>query len=253
MRGLKMNRKMFLSVSILVIGSLFLSACAITGFNVTRGSGDLTTESRNVSGFSRIQIDGAGDLIIVQGESESLEIQAEDNIIGDLTSEVRNETLVLGYRENFLRSTIIPTERITYTLTVINLSEVTINGAADMEIDSLETDAFALNINGAGQVSIDQLMADNLTVQISGTATIEIAGEVTQQSITIDGAGNFEAGDLATSSTTVDINGLGNATVWATETLDISIDGGGNLRYYGSPDVTQDINGVGDIDNLGEK
>jgi hypothetical protein len=253
MKGLKMNRKMLLRVSILIIGSLFLSACVITGFNVTRGSGDLTIESRNVSGFSGVQIDGAGELVIIQGDSESLEIQAEDNIIDKLTSEVRNGTLVLGYRENFLRNTIIPTERITYTLTVIDLSEVTINGAADMEIDSLETDALALNINGAGQVSINQLMADNLTVHISGTATIEIAGQVAQQSITIDGAGNFEAGDLATSSTTVDINGLGNATVWATETLDISIDGGGNLRYYGLPHITQDINGFSDIDNLGEK
>lgn len=248
-----MNRKMLLSVSLLVIGSLFLSACAITGFNVTRGSGDLITESRNVSGFSRVQIDGAGELVIIQGDSESLEIQAEDNIIGDLTSDVRGGTLVLGYQDKFLRNTIIPTERITYTLTIVDLSEVTINGAADMEVDSLETDALTLNINGAGKVSIDELMADNLNVQISGTATIEIAGQVAQQSITIDGAGNFEAGDLATSSTTVDINGLGNATVWVTEILDISIDGGGNVRYYGSPNVTQDINGVGDIDNLGEK
>lgn len=96
-------------------------------------------------------------------------------------------------------------------------------------------------------------MDDDLTVHISGTATIEIAGQVAQQSITIDGAGNFEAGDLGTSSTTVDINGLGNATVWATETLDISINGGGNLRYYGLPQITQDINGFSDIDNLGEK
>jgi len=248
-----MNRKTLLSISLMIIGSLLLSACAITGFNVTRGSGELTTETRAVSGFNRVQIDGAGELIIIQGDTESLEIQAEDNIIDELTSEVRDNTLVLGYRDSFLRNTIIPTERIVYTLTLMDLSEVTINGAADMEIDSLETETFTLNINGAGQISIDELMADNLSVQISGTSSIEVAGQVAEQSITIDGAGNYQAGDLATNITTVDINGLGNATVWATTTLDISIDGGGNLRYYGSPNVTQDVNGVGDIDQLGEK
>lgn len=248
-----MNRKTLLSISLMIIGSLLLSACAITGFNVTRGSGELTTETRAVSEFNRVQIDGAGELIIIQGDTESLEIQAEDNIIDELTSEVRDNTLVLGYRDSFLRNTIIPTERIVYTLTLMDLSEVTINGAADMEIDSLETETFTLNINGAGQISIDELMADNLSVQISGTSSIEVAGQVAEQSITIDGAGNYQAGDLATNITTVDINGLGNATVWATTTLDISIDGGGNLRYYGSPSVTQDVNGVGDIDQLGEK
>ena len=248
-----MNRKTIFSLALMIITSFLLSACAITGFNVTRGSGQLTTQTRDVSGFTSIQIDGAGELIIMQGNAESLEIRAEDNIINELTSDVRDNTLVLGYRDNFLRNTIIPTERITYTLTVIDLSEVTINGAADMEIDALETEALAVNINGAGQVSIDQLMADNLSVRISGTTSMEVAGQVTEQSITIDGAGNYEAGDLATNSTSVDINGLGNATVWATTSLDVSIDGGGNLRYYGSPNLTQDINGVGDIDNLGEK
>jgi len=248
-----MNRKTLLSISLMIIGSLLLSACAITGFNVTRGSGELTTQTRNVSGFERVQVDGAGELIITQGEEESLEIRAEDNIIDELTSDVSNGTLVLGYRDNFLRNSIIPTERITYTLNVIDLSEVTINGAADLEIDALETGSLVLEINGAGQVSIDQFTADSLSVQISGTSTIEIAGQVADQSITIDGAGNYQAGDLETNRTTVNINGLGNATVWAVETLDISIDGGGNLRYYGSPNVTQDINGVGDIDNLGEK
>jgi len=248
-----MNKKRILSLSLMIISSLLLSACAITGFNVTRGSGELTTQTRDVSGFDRVQIDGAGELIIIQGENESLEIRAEDNIIGELTSDVRDTTLVLGYRDNFLRNTIIPTERITYTLNVMDLSEVTINGAADMEIDSLETGSLSLVINGAGQVTIDQLMADNLSVQISGTTTMEIAGQVTTQSIMIDGAGNFRGGDLETNTTTIEINGLGNATVWANETLDISIDGGGNLRYYGSPNVTQDVNGFGDIDNLGEK
>jgi len=248
-----MNRKTLLSISLMIIGSLLLSACAITGINVTRGSGELTTQTRNVSGFERVQVDGAGELIISQGEEESLEIRAEDNIIDELTSDVSNGTLVLGYRDNFLRNSIIPTERITYTLNVIDLSEVTINGAADLEIDALETGSLVLEINGAGQVSIDQFTADSLSVQISGTSTIEIAGQVADQSITIDGAGNYQAGDLETNRTTVNINGLGNATVWAVETLDISIDGGGNLRYYGSPNVTQDINGVGDIDNLGEK
>lgn len=248
-----MNKKTLLSISLLIIGSLFLSGCTITGFNVTRGSGELISQTRAVSGFDHIQIDGAGELIIIQGETESLEIRAEDNIIDDLTSDVEGTTLVLGYRDNFLRSRIIPTERITYTLNVMDLSEVKINGAVDMDMDSLETGSLSIDINGAGQVNIDQLLADDLTVTISGTATMEIEGLVTEQSITVDGAGNYKAGDLETKSTTIDINGLGNATVWATGTLDISIDGGGNLRYYGSPNVTQDINGLGDIDNLGEK
>ena len=116
---MKTNRT--IATAILIISVLVLGACRLPFVDVERGSGDLVTETREVSGFSEIRLDGAGRLMITQGDTESLEIQAEDNIIGELTSEVRGQTLVLGFQDQFLRSTIIPTEGITYTLTVIDL------------------------------------------------------------------------------------------------------------------------------------
>lgn len=248
-----MNWKIVRSLSIIIMSSVLLSACGIPYINVTRGSGVVTTQTRDVSGFDSVQVDGAGEIFIIQGEEESLQIQAEDNIIDRLTSEVQGNTLVLGYRDSAWRNSIIPTKRITYTLTIDDLSEITINGAADLEMDSLETGTFALTINGAGQVSIDQFLAESLNVKIAGTTNMNISGQVSQQFVSIEGAGNYKAGDLQTNATSIEINGLGSATVWASETLNISIDGGGDVRYYGTPNVTQNINGLGDIDNLGEK
>lgn len=248
-----MKKKIYLVISLLFIGSFALSACNLPFVNVVRGSGDLTIENREVSGFDSVQLDGAGRLVITQGESESLEIEAEDNIINELTSEVRGDTLVLGFREQSWRRSIIPTRGITYTLSLIDLTEITFNGAGNIEMDSLETPTLDLTISGAGQVTIDALQADSLSVTIAGTGTIRMAGQVSSQTISIDGAGNYEAGDLETSSTKIDINGLGNGTVWATESLDITINGGGRLDYFGTPNVTQDINGLGDINNRGEK
>jgi hypothetical protein len=248
---MKTNRTF--ATAILIITVLVLSACRLPFVDVKRGSGVLVTETREVSGFSEVRLDGAGQLMITQGETESLEIEAEDNIIGELTSEVRGQTLVLGFQDQFLRSTIIPTKGITYTLSVTDLTAITFNGAGDLEMDSLDTSSLELVINGAGQINLDDLTADSLTVQITGTGTISISGQVPAQSVTIDGAGNYQAGDLQTSSTTIDINGLGNGTVWTTDTLDITIDGGGTVNYYGDPSLTQEINGVGDINSRGEK
>lgn len=248
---MKTNR--YIATAILIITVLVLSACRLPFVDVKRGSGELVTETREVSGFSEVRLDGAGRLVITQGETESLKIEAEDNIIGELTSEVRGQTLVLGFQDQFLRSTIIPTKGIIYTLTVDDLTAITFNGAGDLEMDALDTSSLELVINGAGQINVDELTAESLSVQISGTGTIKIGGQVSSQSVAIDGAGNYEAGDLQTKSTTIKINGLGSAVIWATDSLDISIDGGGTVNYYGNPSVTQDINGVGDINSLGEK
>lgn len=248
---MKTNRN--IAFAILIITVLVLSACRLPFVDVVRGSGNLATDSREVSGFNEIRLDGAGRLIITQGDSESLEIEAEDNIIEELTSEVRDQILVLGFQDQPWRKTVIPTRGITYTLTVTDLTGITFNGAGDLEMESLDTSSLDLIINGAGQINLNELLADSLTVQISGTGTIDVGGQVSSQSVTIDGAGNYQAGDLQTDATEININGLGSGTVWAIDTLDINIDGGGTLNYYGSPSVTQEINGLGDINSRGEK
>jgi len=209
--------------------------------------------SRSVEDFNSVRLEGTGRLLITQGEVEALEIVAEENILDELTSEVVGNTLVLGFKERPWNKTIIPTQSITYHLAVIDLAKITLNGAGIVNIDEFEAEKIALTINGASQIKIDQLTANELYVQISGTGTLSLGGQVALQTISIDGAGNYQAGDLQTASTTITIDGLGNGTVWANETLEISIDGGGSVRFYGSPSVTQEIRGLGNIDNLGEK
>ncbi len=246
------NKHIFVSLMLILI-IFVLGACQGPFVNIERGSGNLVTESRPVADFHAVRLDGAGRLMITQGEAEALEIVAEENILDELTSEVLGDTLVLGFKEQPWRKTLIPTEGITYNLTVVNLSEITLNGAGVLEIDPFEADKLYLLINGASQIKIANLSANALSVNISGTGTLSLSGQVISQKISVDGAGNYQAGDLLTESTEIDIDGLGNGTVWATEKLNVMIDGGGSVRFYGSPSVTQEIRGLGNIDNLGEK
>ena len=87
-----MNKKMLLP---LVLIMFLLSAC-----NAVRGSGDVVTETRAVSGFDQVSLSGQGELIVTQGDQESLEIEAEDNIIAVIETEVRGNTLYIGIKEN---------------------------------------------------------------------------------------------------------------------------------------------------------
>lgn len=249
-----MKKRTLLSIPLIIASIFILSACQfLPWIRVVRGSGNVITETRQVSGFSALRMDGAGRLVITQGTTESLEIQGEDNLIGELTSEVQGNTLVLGYQQQPWLKSILPTKPIVYNLTVTDLTKLTLNGAGDIEIRSLETDSLVLDINGAGKIDITEIVAEQLTVNFAGTGSITVSGVVTDQAVTLDGAGNYQAGDLQSQSTTIEINGLGNGTVYATDTLAITINGGGSVGYYGSPRVTQEITGLGDIKNLGEK
>ena len=53
-----MNRHMLLAIALI---ALLLSGCALAG---VRGSGDIVTETREVSDFDRVSLSGSGEVII---------------------------------------------------------------------------------------------------------------------------------------------------------------------------------------------
>ena len=74
-------------LTVLIIG-LFSSACG--GAETIQGSGNVTSESRNVSNFNEVELQGIGNLTVQQTGSESLTIEAEENIIPYLKTEVQD-------------------------------------------------------------------------------------------------------------------------------------------------------------------
>jgi len=248
-----MKKRIIPLMAVMVLLAIALSSCVVPFRGVVRGSGNIITETRQVSDFNKVQLDGAGTLTIIKGVSESLQIEADDNVLPELTSDVTGNTLVLGIEENWWQKAIIPTQGIEYVLTVTGLSNITINGAADLYLDGFETDSLTIEINGAGNITVSDLAANAFEFEINGTANSDLSGEVDDLSIMVNGMGNVQAGDLQTSTADIEINGLGNGTIWVTDSLSVSISGGGSLSYYGFPTVSQDISGAGDITSLGDK
>lgn len=239
-----MNARFWRIVALLVVLVIASSAC-----NIVRGSGDIVSESREVSGFDSIDLSGSGDVIITQGETESLTIETDDNVMEHITSEVRGGTLYLGTEP---RTNVIPT-RLVFTLGVDELRAADVSGSGSIEADSIETDSLELNVSGSGSVNVDSLAADDLKVGISGSGEVQLAGETPEQDIDISGSGQYRAGDLLSETAVVSISGSGEATIWTTGSLDADVSGSGTINYYGAPTVTSSTSGSGNVNGRGEK
>jgi hypothetical protein len=183
---------------------------------------DSTKESRNVGGFEEVELRGIGDLSIRQTGSESLTIEAENDVLPKLESRVVGDRLLLGPESG---ADIHTREPIDYELTVKNLSALEVLGAARVEADDIETARLAVTISGAGNV--------------------DTAGEAGQQEIDITGSGIYQAEDLHSKEVEIDIIGAGSAVVNVSEDLDAGISGVGSVEYIGDPAVKQDMNGAG--------
>jgi Putative auto-transporter adhesin, head GIN domain len=213
-------------LTLLVLLGLALSGCATVNLGVgqIRGSGNVTTETRPITAFSAIDVSGVGEVVIAQGDTDSLTVETDDNLQAIVLGEVRDDTLYLGINANqgFRDAT-----RVTFTVTVKNLTAIT--------------------LSGAGAVSVRGLSGEQLTVNHSGAGPVSIGGTVAEQRVTLSGAGSYDGAALVSERATVDLSGLGSVVVNASERLDATISGAGSIAYIGSPELHEQISDMGSI------
>jgi hypothetical protein len=215
------------------------------------GSGNVVSETRPVGSFSRIDFASVGDVEISQGANESLTVEAEDNIMPYLITEVRGDWLVIRLKSGV--GNLRPIHTIRYKIVVKDLKELKLSGAGKITVQELTTDDLTIDASGAGGVTVKDLQGKSLDTGISGAGSVTVDGNVDQVKVDISGTGSYNGGDLKSQDASVSISGLGSATVWATDQLKVNISGAGSVNYYGSPTVTKRTTGLGSVHSLGEK
>ena len=249
-------KTLFVIILVLIVST----ACSIPfAPQLVKGSGEIVVEERNVTNFDKILVTGTGRVIITQGESETLTVETDDNLMEYIETKVIGKTLEIGFTDDAIFSSrgggavLDPSDGFIFRISVVDLADVTISGAAQIEIDKLKTDSLNLVFNGAGDIVIEDLVANDVDVKINGAGDISLVGYVETQHIRLNGVGRYQAFDLESQGTYVVISGAGDAEVWATQTLDVTISGAGNVQYYGSPNVNRNVSGLGRIQSMGDK
>lgn len=218
-------------------------------------------EIRPVENFTKIRFKDFGTLTLSQGDQESLTIEADEQVLAELTSEVRNGTLVLGIGEDWwdrigkLISNMFSGDQhqVHYDLAVKNLDEIVISGNCKLKCDSLTSDGLAVKVSGLGDLAFTQLDCNALNLKIGGRAEFTAAGRADQLQVHIGGSAEFMGGELASQTARIVIAGQGNATVRVADSLDITISGLGQVNYYGRPKLRQVISGLGKSKRLNEE
>lgn len=237
---------------------------ALFGKNV-EGSGHVVTETRPVPEFHAVALATIGTLILDQGVSEQLVVEGEDNILAEIKSEVADGRLILSNREQ--NTHLHPTQPLVYRLTVKNVTDISlsgsgrieagaltlgqlaarISGAGDVVIAQLTTGGLTIHANGSGALTVNQMTTRTLEVHSSGSGSVTLAGQATQQIVSLSGSGRYAAADLSSQDAQVRISGSGSATVRVAGTLEAHTSGSGSVAYIGQPTVTQQRSGAGGV------
>ena len=203
-------------------------------------------EARDVQDFQEVALEGVGTLVIAQGDTESLSIEAEPRVLRRIETEVRNGRLTIRPDRSFETR-----ERITYSLAVRQLTGIELSGAGRIEAGQLSADHLRLTGSGAGAVTIGNLTATALEVTASGNMQSQLAGVVDSQLVTLSDAASYAAPNLTSRVASVTASGASQATINVSESLDARVSGASRVEYVGDPAVTQDISAAGSLSKVG--
>ena len=284
-----MNKRIYIPASILLLVAVLVSGC---GFQMVSGSGNIAIETRNVSGFTSVTLAGIGNVYLTQGPTESVRIEAEDNLIPYFDTSVLGSTLKIGIKDQYMGVSLQPTRPVKFYVTLPKIEAVTLAGSGNIFAGNLQAGAFRISLLGSGDISTDaltatdldmhlsgsgnislgtvsasqvtasiagsgdiqveSLAADKVSSQTAGSGNITIGGKVTEQSAEILGSGDYLAGGLKSATATVRVTGSGNSQVSTSDTLNVTILGSGDVAYSGHPTVNASIAGSGKVNQASQ-
>ncbi|HEX8313847.1 MAG TPA: head GIN domain-containing protein [Flavisolibacter sp.] len=207
---------------LLMTGLIMLASCSKERVS---GSGQITTEDRTVSNFTKVSTSGSTNVHISKGANFSVQVKGYSNLLPYFETKLRNNTLEVGYRNG----TNVRNDNLEVFVTMPSFEGANISGSADIDVKGV----FISNV---------------VDVSISGSGNIDIEGG-TAQTLDADmsGSGNIRAFGLTADKADVSISGSGTAEVKAVTRLKANISGSGSVYYKGTPTVESSVSGSGKL------
>ena len=217
-------------ISALVIGSIFANALNFGSFSIcslvfqrVQGSGVMRSEKREVSGFSKIDGSGAINVEISMQETFSVEVEADDNLLEYIKTEVDGDTLKIYSEGRLSRQNPVN----------VKIGMPSING---------------LEIAGASKANVANVTGAEISLSANGASRINISGEVKNLQSKANGASAIEAESLKTENAEVKVNGASKTIVFATNDLIAKANGASRITYVGEPaNIEKKANGASSI------
>jgi hypothetical protein len=192
------------------------------GNNIS-GSGKTTTEKRDVTGFSSIEVNGIFQVEVVSGKDYSVEVQADDNIVPIIQTNVGGTVLHID-----LDQKVSTKNDMIVRVSMPNIERVESSGASKVNVTNIKNDSFSLETSGASKVSL--------------------AGETAHLNIETTGASNIDAEQLKSVRADVEASGACKIAVNVSDELHSEATGASRITYLGDPKtVDNHQTGVGSI------
>jgi hypothetical protein len=190
--------------SLVLLSTFFLSSCDWHKNQTVVGSGDVQTEEIQATDFTGITVTGTCNVSITIGETYSVKLHAQQQVLNVMTTRVKNGVLEIGFDPDYSVNT---KEEISATIVMPLLDYVSITGAGNFSLSGEKQTRLDIVITGAGNVEAFDMEVGDCNININGSGNCEV-NVIESLVVNVSGVGNiFYKGSPEITS---DISGVGN-------------------------------------------
>ncbi len=211
-----------------------------------KGVGEVVRKPLNVDAFHGIRVEGSMDVVLTQGATQAVEIEAQENLIALLETKVSNGVWEITTNDGYTTN-----KNFIVHITVPVIDEVTVDGSGDVTSNgTFSSDEMDLAVAGSGNITLT-FDSKKVDVDIAGSGDMVLSGTCERLKVGIAGSGDVDARKLKSADAVVDIAGSGDVVLEANQSLEASIAGSGDVSYHGSPArISRNVMGSGEVRSL---
>jgi len=233
------------SMKNILIGSMVLSLLPGCFGSGIKGSGVAASKEVACSNVNKVKISGVGKLIITQSkdQNESLKIDADDNILPLIVSNVSHNELEIKIQDD---KKVNPSVPLVYNLTVKDITKVDVSGTMVVELSNVQANALDIvtfgNVNVTGKVDVEKIQMTS-----AGISNFVLSGRADFQKFTSKGSCSFDGTNLKGKEAHLEMSGAGTVTLNVSDAINGSVSGASEVSYLNNPVVKATASGISSI------
>lgn len=223
---------------------LLFSFSAIQAQKV-RGKGNYVTQTHNIQDFEKLDLSGVFNVTLIQGNRNSVTIEAQENLHQYIIIDQRNHTLDIHFPRKFnLRKH----KKINIEIVFTDLKEIETSMVGNLKSDGiLKLESLKFENSSVGSTHLD-LNVKKLDADLSAVGNITFSGWARKATINSSIVGKLDAQDLHVDYLDIDNSSVGTVKVHADVELSIEHSGIGSLHYTGNAQITDlSSSGIGKV------
>jgi hypothetical protein len=231
-------------ITIAVLMALFLSSCAfdMSWGEGKRGNGNVTDERREVTAeFTAISASEGLDVYVTQDRNFEILVEADENIIDLIGTDIKDGRLRIHAIENIGRAT----KKIYVTLPEITALKAT-SGSDLITREGIEADEIYLDASSGGDLRV-RLSADIVHADTSSGADIRISGDANMLYADASSGSGIRAGEFKVQTCEADASSGAGIRLHVSKKLVADASSGADIKYTGGAQVSKNKSVSGSV------